>query len=97
MDCDARRVSIKGKDINLTAKEFDVLELLVLNPNKVYSRENLLNLSGAMIIRGMSAQSMSISDGCVRRSRRTLPIRSMSTPSGVSDTTSLTKKTRKAA
>ena len=44
MDCDARRVSIKGKDINLTAKEFDVLELLVLNPNKVYSRENLLNL-----------------------------------------------------
>ncbi len=44
MDCDARRVSIKGREINLTAKEFDVLELLVLNPNKVYSRENLLNL-----------------------------------------------------
>lgn len=44
LDCDARRVSIKGKEINLTAKEFDVLELLVLNPNKVYSRENLLNL-----------------------------------------------------
>ena len=30
--------------MNLTAKEFDVLELLVLNPNKVYSRENLLKL-----------------------------------------------------
>ena len=30
--------------INLTTKEFDVLELLVLNPNKVYSRENLLKL-----------------------------------------------------
>ena len=30
--------------INLTTKEFDVLELLVLNPNKVYSRENLLNI-----------------------------------------------------
>ena len=44
MDCDARRVSVKGKEINLSAKEFDVLELLVLNPNKVYSRENLLNL-----------------------------------------------------
>ena len=27
----------------LTAKEFDLLELLVLNPNKVYSRETLLN------------------------------------------------------
>ena len=30
---------ISGKEINLTAKEFDVLELLVFNPNKVYSRD----------------------------------------------------------
>lgn len=44
MDCESRRVYIEGKEINLTAKEFDVLELLVLNPNKVYSRENLLNI-----------------------------------------------------
>ena len=44
MDCEGRRVFISGKEINLTAKEFDVLELLVLNPNKVYSRENLLNI-----------------------------------------------------
>lgn len=44
LDCDSRRVYICGKEINLTAKEFDVLELLVLNPNKVYSRENLLKL-----------------------------------------------------
>ncbi len=44
MDCDSRRVFIEGKEINLTAKEFDVLELLVFNPNKVYSRENLLNI-----------------------------------------------------
>ena len=36
-------VLVKG-EINLTAKEFDVLELLAMNPNKVYSRENLLNL-----------------------------------------------------
>ncbi|MBO5237224.1 MAG: response regulator transcription factor [Lachnospiraceae bacterium] len=42
LDCDSRRVVIAGKEINLTAKEFDVLELLVFNPNKVYSRENLL-------------------------------------------------------
>ena len=33
-----------GKEVNVTAKEFDLLELLVMNPNKVYSRENLLNL-----------------------------------------------------
>lgn len=44
MDLDSRRVLIKDKEINLTAKEFDVLELLAMHPNKVYSRENLLNL-----------------------------------------------------
>ena len=44
MDCDSRRVFIDGTEVNLTAKEFDVLELLIFNPNKVYSRENLLNI-----------------------------------------------------
>lgn len=44
LDCEGRRVFIAGKEINLTAKEFDVLELLAKNPNKIYSRENLLNL-----------------------------------------------------
>lgn len=44
LDCESRRVFISGREINLTAKEFDVLELLVFNPNKVYSRENLLNI-----------------------------------------------------
>ena len=42
--CEGRRVYIAGKEINLTAKEFEVLELLILNPDKVYSRENLLKL-----------------------------------------------------
>lgn len=32
------------REINLTAKEFELLELLILNPNKVYSRESLLKL-----------------------------------------------------
>ena len=41
---DNRRVSISGREINLTAREFDVLELLVLHPGKVYSRESLLKL-----------------------------------------------------
>ncbi len=44
LDCEGRRVSISGREVNLTAKEFDLLELLVFNPNKVYSRENLLNI-----------------------------------------------------
>ena len=42
LDRESRRVFIKDKEINLTAKEFDLLELLVTNPNKVYSRESLL-------------------------------------------------------
>ena len=44
IDCEGSRVFIGDREINLTAKEFDVLELLVFNPNKVYSRENLLNI-----------------------------------------------------
>ncbi len=44
LDCDGRRAYIDGKEIGLTAKEFEVLELLIQNPNKVYSRENLLKL-----------------------------------------------------
>ena len=44
IDCENRRVYINSKEVNLTAKEFDLLELLVFNPNKVYSRENLLNI-----------------------------------------------------
>lgn len=43
IDCESRRVYIRNKEVNLTAKEFDLLELLIFNPNKVYSRENLLN------------------------------------------------------
>lgn len=44
LDCEGRRVYISGREINLTAKEFEVLELLMLNPNKVYGRESLLKL-----------------------------------------------------
>lgn len=44
LDCDSRQLFICGKSINLTAKEFDLLELLVTHPKKVYSREKLLNL-----------------------------------------------------
>ena len=44
VDCESRRVYINSVEVNLTAKEFDLLELLMLNPNKVYSRENLLNI-----------------------------------------------------
>ena len=41
---DLRSVTLKGKEVNLTAKEFDLMELLMRNPGKVYSREQLLDL-----------------------------------------------------
>lgn len=44
LDLDGRRLFISDREINLTAKEFDLLELLVMHPDKVYSREKLLNL-----------------------------------------------------
>lgn len=44
LDCDSRRLYVKNREVNLTAKEFDLLELLVKNENRVYSRENLLEL-----------------------------------------------------
>ena len=42
IDVDSRRVYIDDKEANLTAKEFELVYLLVSNPNKVYSREQLL-------------------------------------------------------
>ncbi|MBQ6248954.1 MAG: response regulator transcription factor [Oscillospiraceae bacterium] len=40
-----QRVAIRdGKTIDLTAKEYDLIELLMRNPGRVYSRESLMNL-----------------------------------------------------
>lgn len=44
IECYSRRVFVGEKEASLTAKEFDLLELFVTHPNKVYSRENLLNI-----------------------------------------------------
>ena len=44
LDCEGRRCYIGNREIGLTAKEFEVLELLMLNPNKVYGRDELLKI-----------------------------------------------------
>ena len=44
LDYNLRRVRIGNKVIELTAKEFDLCDLFVSNPGKVYSRENLLDI-----------------------------------------------------
>ncbi len=43
LDTDARNAYNDGRLMDLTAKEFDLIELLMRNPNRVYSRENLLD------------------------------------------------------
>ena len=44
VDTQERNVYKNGVPVELTAREFDVVELLIKNPNRVYSRENLLDL-----------------------------------------------------
>ena len=43
IDTDERAAWRDGQPVDLTAKEFDLIELLLRNPGRVYSRENLLN------------------------------------------------------
>ena len=43
LDLDARNAYKAGEIVDLTAREYDVIEFLMKNPNKVYSRENLLD------------------------------------------------------
>jgi Response regulators consisting of a CheY-like receiver domain and a winged-helix DNA-binding domain len=40
---DARRVSLRGEEVSMTAKEFDLLLFLAENPDRVYSKEALLD------------------------------------------------------
>ncbi len=44
LDTAARAAWRDGTPVELTAKEFDLMELLLRNPGRVYSRENLLNV-----------------------------------------------------
>ena len=44
LDTGARAAWKDGVPVELTAKEFDLMELLMRNPDRVYSRENLLNV-----------------------------------------------------
>ncbi len=44
INSDTMSVTVKGKNIELTSREFDILLTLAKNPGRVYSREMLLNL-----------------------------------------------------
>ncbi len=45
LDYNFRRVTVHDKTVELTSKEFDLLELFLKNPGKVYTRENLLDIA----------------------------------------------------
>ena len=44
LDAQSRTAWKNGQSVDLTAKEFDLMELLLRNPGRVYSRESLLNV-----------------------------------------------------
>lgn len=44
LDTEARVAVRDGETVDLTAKEYDLIELLMRNPRRVYSRENLMNV-----------------------------------------------------
>ena len=48
LDIDSRQVQVNGKEVSLTVREFDILELLISNPNKVFTRANYLRQFGKM-------------------------------------------------
>ena len=52
IDCEKQSAYSWQRSEPDSVKEFDLLELLVFHPNKVYSREDLLNTVWDMIIRG---------------------------------------------
>ena len=86
LDLDSRRVFEKDKELNLTAKEFDILELLTQNPDKVYSREKLLNIVWGNKLH--EAGDVRTVDVHVRRLRdRTQVSRSIFIPNGAWDIT----------
>lgn len=45
LDYNFRRLLIGDRTIELTSKEFDLMELFLKNPGKVYTRENLLDIA----------------------------------------------------
>jgi DNA-binding response OmpR family regulator len=45
LDYNRRVVTVRNEKVELTGKEFELLELFLKNPGKVYTRENLLDIA----------------------------------------------------
>lgn len=45
LDYNFKKITVRDKAVELTSKEFDLLELFLKSPGKVYTRENLLDIA----------------------------------------------------
>jgi len=43
IDCKSYTVTVKGQEVNLTAKEFELLSFLANHPNQVFTKEQLFD------------------------------------------------------
>ena len=64
MDLENHTVTKSGKIVELTAKEFDILRLLLEHPQKVYTKAQLYSMVWMMPIWGMKMLLMSILAVC---------------------------------
>jgi two-component system response regulator VicR len=88
LDCDNRRLYVEGREVNLTSKEFEVLELLVRNPGGYMAVRSCWMTSGAAISRAMSGPWTCTSGDCVKRSKPIRPSPSTCRQNGASATIS---------
>ena len=72
VDTRERNVYKDGVAVDLTAREFDVVELLIRNPNRVYSRENLLDLIWGYEYRS-DIRTVDVHIGRIREKLETVP------------------------
>ena len=63
IDCESKRVAVSGKDISLTVTEYAILELLIKNPVKIFSKRNLFEkISGEEYLSDDNTMNVHISN-----------------------------------
>lgn len=87
----AYKVYVKGEEVKLANREFELLLFLVANPNIVFSKETLLREFGAMIMSATALPSPCILTKYEKKSRRIAVIHSILLRSGVPDTDLINK------
>ena len=82
IDLQRHEVQLRGKALELTAKEFELLVYFARSPGRVFTRAQLLTRSGATATAATNTPSTRISIACAARSNPTRPTPSTCKPSG---------------